>query len=306
MPADPLPGRYPLATAGAPKAWLYGTHDPDYPLALIYHTTETGTWAGFGMGRTAPHHSYKPTTREWRWHQAPVDQRVGTMRSSLWTRTPANEKAHQLEIVAYSDRRIADQAAHRIWVGDFTEDHYRDLAGYAAWIAGETDVDLGHVMTVPPGGWTSGSASPWRLDQDEWLAFDGLGAHGGVTGQSHWDTGVLDLARIAEYAQELMSDRIWLTALQRQPPEYFVALNEQTGSPAGADPGYWGKSHNSDGNRIRANPDDREWDNAVEELATASLRAGAFHPGPADHDHPDKSDKDHGHKATSSTKTTIT
>ena len=305
MPADPLPGRYPLATAGAPKAWLYGTHDPDYPLALIYHTTETGTWAGFGMGRTAPHHSYKPTTREWRWHQAPVDQRVGTMRSSLWTRTPANEKAHQLEIVAYSDRRIADQAAHRIWVGDFTEDHYRDLAGYAAWIAGETDVDLGHVMTVPPGGWTSGSASPWRLDQDEWLAFDGLGAHGGVTGQSHWDTGVLDLARIARYALESMTDRIWLTALQRQTPAYFETLQAQTGHPGGR-AGYWGESHDENGNRIAELPSDEEWTKALPELAAASLQAGAFHPAIGAHGHPELAAKDHPHTAHSATDTTIT
>ena len=196
--------RYPPAVRGVPTARTYGPLlSLDLPLALVWHTTETGSWPGYRSGRVAPHHSYKATTREWRWHGAPADQRVGTMRSSLWTRTPANEKSYQVEIVAYSNRQIADERPGRIWVGDFTEDHYRDLAAFAAWLAALTGIDMTRVTSTPPGGWRSGSGSPLRLSRDTWLDFDGMTAHGAVTGQSHWDTGVLDLNRISIYADDV-------------------------------------------------------------------------------------------------------
>ncbi len=71
----------------------------------------------------------------------------------------------------------------------------------------------------------------------------------------------------------------WRTALQRQTPEYYVTLADLTGSPRGADPGYWGRSHDSDGNRVAPNPDDTEWTNALNELAAAALEVGVV-PGP--------------------------
>ncbi len=193
---------YPAATRGAPTAVTYGDLPAfDLPLALVYHTTETVNWAGFRFGLTAPHYSYKPLTREWRWHGASLDKRVGTMRSSRVTRTPANEKAVQVEIVAYSDANVAARNPKRVWVGDFVDHNYQDLALFTEWCHAETGIALA-ATPVPPGGWRYGSKSPYRLDRDVWLAFGGITAHGAVPGQSHWDTGVLDLERIATAAQD--------------------------------------------------------------------------------------------------------
>ena len=195
---------YPKAQRGSPRAATYGPLPKwDLPLALAYHTTETGNWAGFRFGLTAPHYSYKPMTREWRWHGAALDRYVGTMRSSRVTRTPANEKTVQVEIIAYSDASKVYQKPNRIWVGDFQEVHYRDLAEFAVWVASETPLRVDHVTPTPNGGWRYGSKSPYRLDQQVWLNFDGISAHGAVPGQSHWDTGVLDLSRISAYAQDI-------------------------------------------------------------------------------------------------------
>lgn len=72
--------------------------------------------------------------------------------------------------------------------------------------------------------------------------------------------------------------QIWLEALQRQTSAYYVALKEQTGHPGGR-AGYWGESHDENGDRIATHPDDSEWDRAVVELATASLEAGVLSPG---------------------------
>ncbi len=192
---------FPDATRGAPTAVTYGSLPAlGLPLALVYHTTETATWPSYRGGLVAPHYSYKPVTREWRWHGAPLDKRVGTMRSSRVTRTPANEKAVQVEIVAYSDANIAANNPSRVWVGDFLDHNYSDLAAFASWCHAETGIALA-ATPVPSGGWRYGSNSPYRLDRVVWLAFDGITAHGAVTGQSHWDTGVLELERIAALAQ---------------------------------------------------------------------------------------------------------
>ena len=190
------------AKRGAPTARTYGPLPKgDLPLALVYHTTETGSWPSYNLGLVAPHYSYKATTREWRWHGAPLDRYVGTMRSSRRTGTPANEKSIQVEIIAYSNKIVADRRSSRIWVGDFEEHHYQDLAAFAVWVSAETDIHLDHVTSTPSGGWKFGSGSSFRLNRQVWLDFDGISAHGAVTGQSHWDTGVLDLDRIAQLAQ---------------------------------------------------------------------------------------------------------
>lgn len=100
-------------------------------------------------------------------------------------------------------------------------------------------------------------------------------------------------------------DMVWLTALQRQTPEWFEAVQRQTNKPGG-NASYWGKSHNEKGVRIAPHPDDDEWAKALAELAGAALEAGALHPAPPPtkpHDHDDRypplihghPDDDHDH-----------
>jgi hypothetical protein len=193
---------FPPAKRGSPTARTYGPLPKGgLPLALVYHTTETGSWPGYNFGLVAPHYSYKATTREWRWHGAALTRYVGTMKSSRRTGTAANEKSIQVEIIAYSDRSKVDRSS-RIWVGDFEDHHYQDLAAFAAWASEERGIRLDHVTSTPPGGWRAGSGSAWRLPRQAWLDFDGISAHGAVTGQTHWDTGVLNLDRIAHLAQD--------------------------------------------------------------------------------------------------------
>ena len=69
----------------------------------------------------------------------------------------------------------------------------------------------------------------------------------------------------------------WLTALQRQTPAYFERMQETTDHPGGR-AGYWGESHDEDGNRIAPLPSDEEWDKALDELAGGALEMGSV-PG---------------------------
>jgi hypothetical protein len=187
------------ALLGAPKAVTYGALSPLYPPALVLHTTETVGWPGYKVGMTAPHYTYHPAAGAWRWHGATLDRRVGTMKSSFTTGVPANEKAIQVEIVAYSSALQA-RLNGGLWVGEFTDHMYAEVAAFTYSI--RHLIDISHVTPPPPGGWTSSQV--FRLTRDAWLNFDGITAHGAVPGQSHYDTGVLDLVRISLQAQALI------------------------------------------------------------------------------------------------------
>lgn len=196
--------RYPPATwvGGATTYGPLPDHGKQY-VKLVLHTTETRGMPGFSNGDTAPHLVYDPNTRTWtQW--ADFDRYVGTMKghsSGHW-----NCQAIQVEIIAYSDRNAA-QSVGGLWVGDFLPEHYADLAHLYRWLMAEglTGLDL---TPTPPGGWLYGTSSPHRLTPAQYDGLYGLTCHGAVPGNTHWDTGELDL------------EHLWLLATDsEQPPD---------------------------------------------------------------------------------------
>jgi len=183
--------RYPAARwrGGATTYGPQPTHG-NGSSALVLHTTETVGMPGFSNGDTAPHLVYDPRDRTWT-QLADLNRYVGTMKghsSGHW-----NCKAIQVEILAYSDRAAAGSKG--IWVGDFTSDHYQDLAGLYAWLIAQEWVGL-DLTPTPAGGWKYGTGSPYRLTPAAYAALSGLTCHGAVPGNTHWDTGVLELQLI--------------------------------------------------------------------------------------------------------------
>ena len=180
-----------------PARWVGGATtygpNPDHSrtrVSLVLHTTETVGMPGFNHGDTAPHLTYDPRDRTWQ-QWAEFDRYVGTMKghsTGHW-----NCQAIQVECLAYSDR--SKTGAHGTWVGDFTTEHYTDLAQLFAWLIDQGLV-ADDVTPTPDGGWRSGASSPHRMNQATFDLFSGLTAHGAVGGNTHWDTGVLDLETI--------------------------------------------------------------------------------------------------------------
>lgn len=173
-----------------------------FPLAIVLHTTETAVMPGYNGGAYAPHITINVKTREVTQHVR-LDRRTGTLRGSsqvlkdTGVRTVINEKAVQAEIIGYSDRAVVYQyGGNRVWVGDFTDDDYNFLAEVVAYL--KEVHGIGDDIHARPSGssWSYGINSPHRLGAREWEALNGITAHGGVFGQTHWDTGVLDLHRI--------------------------------------------------------------------------------------------------------------
>lgn len=210
---------YPAATPAAVPAVTYGPMNAhDLPaVALVLHTTETTNLPGFRQGETAPHYTYEPGPRRWRRWAEWEDGYVGTLRGHT-TGGHGNCKAFQVELVGYSNYSAALQAKRPdLWVGHWAGHELTDIAHFVAWARdryGITD----HVHAAPRTiGWRYGTDSPYRLTPDAWAAFGGLTAHGGVPGNTHWDTGLLDLEIINRYAtekgdlvlRELITDRTW-------------------------------------------------------------------------------------------------
>jgi len=187
-------GYYPGSYDSANPATVYGPL-PDHGktnVALVLHTTETTGMPSFNHGDTAPHYVYNPTTRQWTKWAEYEDGYVGTLKGHT-SACHGNCQAFQVEILAYSD------PSHDPWVGDFGDDQYQDIADFYRWAVDR--YSIGEAVTpTPAGGWLYGTSSPHRLSCDEWDKFTGLTAHGAVPGNTHYDTGVLDLQRIFDLA----------------------------------------------------------------------------------------------------------
>ena len=186
-------GLYPGSSDSPIGATIYGPL-PDHgftEMKLVLHTTETAQEPSFNGGDTAPHYVYNPRTREWTMWAEYEDGRVGTLRGH--STNHANCMAFQVEIIAYSDNRYGP------WVGDFTDDQYQDLADFYSWAMDRYPIGAS-VTPTPAGGWLYGVSAPTRGTWDQYEALSGLTAHGFVQGNTHWDTGVLDLQRIHDLA----------------------------------------------------------------------------------------------------------
>jgi len=187
--------RYPGSIDGL-AATIYGPmNEHGQPaIAIVLHTTETVGIPSYNGGDSAPHYTYDPASRTFHRH-ASLDGYVGSMRGHSYG-GHTNCKAIQLEILAYSDRAVADGHPDRLWIGDLSDDGYRDVGSWIQWVRDETGIGM-DVTPTPAGGWLYGTTSPYRLSDEEWSRFDGVTAHGAVPFQTHWDTGVLDLVRIS-------------------------------------------------------------------------------------------------------------
>jgi len=177
------------------KATIYGplpTHG-DGSVALVLHTTETRGMPGFNYGDTAPHYVYDLASRVWTKWAEYEDGYVGTMKGH--SAGHINCKAFQVEIIGYSNGQYDP------WIGDASEENMEDLAGFFAWAVDRYGIGI-DVTPTPDGGWLYGVNSPYRMSFDQWRSFSGLTAHGAVPGNTHWDTGVLDL----EYIRDLAID----------------------------------------------------------------------------------------------------
>lgn len=169
-------------------------------LRVVLHTTETYELPGYRNGYDAPHITFWPAkgrAYEHNWH----NRRVGTLIGKTTTGVNGNEFSLQAEIICFSDRSEARKYASRgaIWVGDLTDEHLQQIADWISWIDSVLSVPVTKVFG-PKGDFSSfqyGKYASTRMSRSQWLNAGGtLTSHGAAYGQSHWDTGALNLDKI--------------------------------------------------------------------------------------------------------------
>jgi len=185
-------------------------------VALVWHTTETLGMPSYGGGQVprpvAPHWTYHPRLGDRVWIQdADVHRRVGTIRGEASTGIKANEKAIQVEIIAYTDKEKRDDyyPEHGLWVGEFNDAIYAELARFTRMLIDAGIID--RTYYGPTKGQSTWYKDPGptfpRMSTAAWYDLNGTGTHGIVPGQTHGDTGILDIGRIVrEATQEQETD----------------------------------------------------------------------------------------------------
>ncbi len=244
------------------KPWKGGSGKPKF----VFHTTET---AGLPNYAAPPHMTLHPGVRLYQ--HIPFNLAAYSVRSG---KVDTMQFAYQIEVIGRA-REVPNYRNHP-W--------YLEVADLIDWFHDNLGVPI--VFEDFHKQPSYGQFAWQRRNYATVDAFSGIlgHCHVGRGIDSHWDPGKLDVERLEAMIgsappppppdPEEDDMATWLTTLQRQDEAYFVSLAAQTGSPGGADPGYWGRSHNSDGVRVAPSPDDGEWTRAVDEIATAALSVG--------------------------------
>lgn len=188
--------------------------DDRYPIAIVLHTTETLGLPSYNTDSDAdmeinPHLTMKPGKDFTVWRHTDLEERSGALRGSrqvyrdTGVNTVMGEKAINIEIIGYSSKATVDKyGGGRRWVGHFGDDDYESIAQVVAWIIDQ--FDLGYAFTPQPvNGWLYGMKAATRGSAPAWENLQGTTAHGWVFGQSHWDTGVLNLAHVVNLANDI-------------------------------------------------------------------------------------------------------
>ena len=105
------------------------------------------------------------------------------------------ERSLQLEIIAYSNRPIADVGDHRDWVGDLTPEALGDIRDFIEW----TGEHYGVEMVWPDRqalSYSAANTEGFKMTNKEWDQFGGVCGHQHVPENTHWDPGAIDWGRI--------------------------------------------------------------------------------------------------------------
>lgn len=169
---------------------------------FLLHSTETESWPGYKGGASAPNATYNPRARA-------IRQHFSNNRSSRALRDPSGtavrenrDNVFQLEIIAYSDARLA-ATVDGLWIGDLTDSHFTDLANIAIQL--HQDWGLPLTSTV---GWNEGGKTPARgvrLSGPGYDAYRGILAHMHVSGNEHWDVGGFRWSRMKAKIAQLVT-----------------------------------------------------------------------------------------------------
>lgn len=167
---------------------------------IIIHTTEGGSWPGYGGGGSAPHFTVH--------RDGTIRQHIDTAYSSKALENDRggvetnNDGCIQIEFIGSCDRSYARKHG-LFFVEEATDRDFAGLAKVLAWIH-ETH---GVVLSTRDLKWSDTNAAyesaPQRMSFAQWRKFTGVAGHQHVPENAHWDPGRMDVDRVVELARRL-------------------------------------------------------------------------------------------------------
>ncbi len=155
---------------------------------LVVHTTETRGMPGYTSGDFAPHLTYWPARNTWTQHYR-------TNRPAESVRTFDNDQIYQIEIIAYSNRPIADRYGG-LWIGDISDAHLARLAEFVEWLR-RNGIPI---QSVWPGkralSYSQANAPGFRYTPGQFYDWPGVLGHQHTPApNTHWDPGAFPWER---------------------------------------------------------------------------------------------------------------
>jgi len=186
-----IPKRYPGAIWKPGRdGGTFERDDPDIAKGVL-HTTET---AGLPQYSSPPHNTVTWANETPVWYQhVEYGRAARALRNAPGgEQTNREDMTFQLEIVCYSDKRIADQSSSRIWVGELPEPFLDSIAEWMTWM--EANFGIKHIWPNKQAlSYAQANASGFRMTAPEWDKYNGWCGHQHVgEGNLHWDPGALN------------------------------------------------------------------------------------------------------------------
>jgi peptidoglycan hydrolase-like protein with peptidoglycan-binding domain len=169
------------------------------PIGLL-HSTETGTWPGYGGGSSAPHLTlrFHPGSK-----RIQARQHFSTTRPSRALVNKAggvqtnNQRVFQIELIGSCDLAFASKHGY-LYLPDLLDEPWaRDaLAAVLAAVSASLDIPLTTSVTWAAYPGSYGEKAVQRLAGDEWEAYSGWLGHQHAPENDHGDPGDIPIAEI--------------------------------------------------------------------------------------------------------------
>jgi len=163
---------------------------------LLLHTTETVGWPGYSGGDSAPTLTVNPHVQQVRQH-FPLNGSARALRDP--TNTPVRENRDNIVQV-----EICWFAKNAPNMDDWT---LRKIAEIAAFLNMEWELPIRAVPKWYAYPQTAAQDAEQRMSSAEFDAYTGILAHMHASGNTHGDTGAINISKILGYAQAMVSTK---------------------------------------------------------------------------------------------------
>jgi hypothetical protein len=171
-----------------------GSYVAGFPVRGILHTTETKTRPSYRGGRDAPHFTIDPKTGHV-WQHFDTKRPARALRHPDGTIETNNARAIQIEILAYSDAKLA-RRRNGLHIDRLTAEQLRPIAELVAWINQVHGLRPVSGLKFEPYPKSGQKHNGVRMSDAHWRKFSGWAGHMHVPHNTHGDPSDINISAL--------------------------------------------------------------------------------------------------------------